>query len=622
MNNNKILLEFVNEYYKLKNAYNVKNQNNSRDDKKCIQCNGIGGSIFQVKNTKGQRVLIANCNARKKCSLNIYINTGSILNLKSELHRLTTYKYDTMNDDDKERNTNYLNKEIIIAKNDILFGYTSVNDVKEQLQVLLEDVELQNYAVTTFKTDLLSITDNEEITKKIVNLKKEISDAVSNIKILSSTYHDTRVHHLLEECNDIYKNIILPKTTELRNINYQIQYIEPIGSNNLGVIYEYVHIAHKEDDFEIQMDEELPDIIFVSNEVENITTKQPRKKSERKTKKKTKPEKDNKNEDGDEDGDEDKDEDKGEEENKKEGEEIRIKGKLRVSKKKRKEVNDIKKTPQITRDTIQNIPKLIKGHYTDNILFCIYDNAPNALPGKGKYEKIQETDVDAFKTLETFKDWRSRLSNTNHSVFVLNGHKWYSVYHYYMACQFKLNNPDFYLTFSMDSGNPISRSISKAKEASNMEKETVLRDESIKPDNDYFTSTRHSEELFYGMYANIEQHEDLKRILLNTKTAKLMKFVKKNDVSKFVIDSDLIYIRMLLIEKESKLYETQSSTSDVKVGGNVSFGGNQVKYFESEKTHNNHTTDDGGDDDEDDDDGTTLINIGGETEIDFDIEEI
>ena len=236
-------------------------------------------------------------------------------------------------------------------------------------------------------------------------------------------------------------------------------------------------------------------------------------------------------------------------------------------------------SPEITRETIKNIPTFIKGHYVDNIIFCIYDNAPSTLPGKGKYEKIPESDVDEFKTLETFKDWRSRLSNTNHSVFVLDGHKWYSVYHYYMACQFKISNPEFYMSFSLDSGTPISRSISKAREASNMDKETNLRSENIKSDGDYFSSSRHNEEMFYAMNANIEQHEDLKRILLNTKKAKLMRFVKKDGVSKFVIDSDLIYIRMLLVEKEVELYAKQATVVEEKVGGNVTFGGNEFKIL-------------------------------------------
>lgn len=594
MNNNKILLDSVNEYYKLKNAYNIKNQNNNRDNKKCIQCNGQGGSIFESKVKDGNRILLAMCNSRKKCNLNININTGHILNLKCELQILTSFQYDKMDEDNKERNTNYLNKEIIISKNDILYGYTNVNDVEKQLRTLLEDVELQNYAVTSFNSELLSITNNEDKLQNILRLKKEIFEAISNIKNLSATYNETHVQHLLEECDEIYKNVILPKTTELRNIKYQIQYVESTGSNNLGAIYEYIHHPYKESDFEIQMNNDLPDIIFIADGVNNTTSKPPpRKKAVRKTKKKDVPPKE-----------EDDVGDIGEA--KEEPEEVRIKGKLRVTKKKKKGEKEIIQTPEVTRETIKNIPKLIKGHYSDDIVFCIYDNAPSALPGKGKYEKIPESDIEDFKTLETFKDWRSRLSNTNHSVFVLDGHKWYSVYHYYMACQFKLANPEFYLSFSLDSGSPISRSISKAREASNMEKTTALRSENIKKDEDYFISQRHAEELFYGMYANIEQHEDLKRILLNTKKAKLMRFVKKDNVSKFVIDGDLIYIRMLIVDKELKLYTNQSNTVQEKVGGNVTFGGNDVKYFESK-------IEEDGDGDEYDNEH---IDIGGEMSID------
>jgi hypothetical protein len=275
-----------------------------------------------------------------------------------------------------------------------------------------------------------------------------------------------------------------------------------------------------------------------------------------------------------------------EEEEKEEGEgegegdeNVIIKGKLKTSRKpKRKVKEDIPKKHEVDRETIQEIPRLVKGYYTDTIIFCIYDKAPDVVPGKGKYEKIPDNDISEFKTLETFSQWRTRLSNTHHSVFVLDNHKWYSVYHYYVACQFKLSNPEFYLAFSMDSGNPISRSVTKAREASDMSKETSLRNPDITADEDYYSGPRHLEELFYGTYANINQHEDLKRILINTRNAKLMRYVKKDNVSKFVIDTDLIYIRFLLNAKEREIDEAAKASE--KIGGGVRFGGNDIRVIE------------------------------------------
>ena len=161
----------------------------------------------------------------------------------------------------------------------------------------------------------------------------------------------------------------------------------------------------------------------------------------------------------------------------------------------------------------------------------------------------------------------------------------------------------------MDSGSPISRSVAKAREASDMSKETSLRNPDITADEDYYSGPRHLEELFYGTYANINQHEDLKRILINTRNAKLMRYVKKDNVSKFVIDTDLIYIRFLLNAKEREIDEAAKASE--KIGGGVRFGGNDIRIIEP-------TISIGGDNDSDDgggyDDEEQVI-LGGELDM-------
>jgi predicted NAD-dependent protein-ADP-ribosyltransferase YbiA (DUF1768 family) len=608
MNNNKTLIDAINEYYKLKNDYLIKNSNvgNKKGEKrdvvkKCIQCKGVGGTFFGVKVKDGSRVLSAYCQSNPKCGLNIQIDAGYIINLKTQISNLTTNDYDRMDHDRRETNTNFLNKEIVIAKNNILYGYERIEELEKRLRDLLEEVDLQNYAITTYKTDLFSITENNTKILEIQELKKSIIDAIGNIKKLIVTYRETHAINLLEESDNIYSSIILPKSNELRNKLYAIQEVETyISSTSLETIYTLNQQKYTEGSFEVQMNSNLNDIIFIISDDTKNTTNKPKKS--KKTVDKTKKAREAPvNVNDDENGDE-----------KQEGDEIDnvvIKGKLKTSRKPKKKINnDIPKKHEVDREIIQEIPKLVKGYYSDTIIFCIYDKAPDVVPGKGKYEKIPDVNVSDFKTLETFSQWRTRLSNTHHSVFVLDNHKWYSVYHYYVACQFKLSNPDFYLSFSMDSGNPISRSITKAREASDMTKETSLRSPDIITDGDYYSGPRHLEELFYGTYANIMQHEDLKRILINTRNAKLMRYVKKDNVSKFVIDTDLIYIRFLLNAKEMEI-DDNAKTND-KMGGGVRFGGSEFLYIEP----NNST---GGDvRDDDDDDGGDVV-LGGELSNDI-----
>jgi hypothetical protein len=605
MDNNKTLIDAINEYYRLKNAFVIKNSKlvNKKGEKgeivkKCIQCNEVGGTFFDVKTEGGSRILLASCQAKTKCNLNIRIDAGYIINLKDELSNLTTNDYQRMPNSVKENNTSFLNKEIIIAKNNILYGYERVVDIESQLRQLLEDVELQNYAITTYKSELFSITENNIKLVEIQELKKSIYEAITTIKKLVNTYRETHVLHLLEESDEIYSTILLPKSTELRNKIYSIQQVESyISSKSLETIYTLNQQKYQETSFEVQMNETLDDIVIIMSDVNKNTTDKTKKirKPIDKTKKvreKTLKE--------DEDNEEKEDNEENEEKD------VVIKGKLKTNKKSKKKVKtDIPKKHEVDRETIQEIPRLIKGYYTDTIIFCIYDKSPDVVPGKGKYEKIPDNDIVEFKTLETFSNWRTRLSNTHHSVFVLDNHKWYSVYHYYVACQFKLSNPEFYLSFSMDSGSPISRSVSKAREASDMSKETSLRNPDIVTDADYYSGPRHLEELFYGTYANITQHEDLKRILINTRNAKLMRYVKKDGISKFVIDTDLIYIRFLLNAKEREIDDTIKSNEKME-GGGVRFGGSEVKYIEQNDNSNSNSTKDEAEYDDD------ILEIGGE----------
>lgn len=615
MNNNKTLIDAINEYYRLKNNYSIKNYkpvkktDGDGSTKKCIQCNGVGGTLFQAKNEEQSRVLLASCQANPTCGLNIRINTGYIINLKSELKSLSTNDYQRMEAVKKGNNTNYLNKEIIIAKNNILYGYERIEHVEDTLRQLLEDVDLQNYAVTNYKSELFDITENNTKLLEIQDLKKFILDAIGSIKKLITLYNEHHSLHLLEESDEIYKTILLPKSNELRNKLYTIQQVEScISSKSLETIYTLIQERYHESSFELQLDENLEDIVMIMDDVntnnvnksKKITKTKKVKEKEKKTKEAKDPDEKGIVEETDED--------------------VVIRGKLKTSIKKKKKVKeDMPKKHEVDRETIREIPTLIKGHYTDTIIFCIYDKAPDVVPGKGKYEKIPESSIGEFKTLETFTNWRTRLSNTHHSVFVLDDHKWYSVYHYYVACQFKLSNPEFYLSFSMDSGSPISRSITKAREASDMSKDTTLRSSEIEPDADYYSGNRHLEELFYGTYANIDQHEDLKRILINTRNAKLMRYVKKDNVSKFVIDTDLLYIRFLLNSKEREIDEMNAKKGEEKMnGGGVRFGGSEVKYIDPINVL-------GGDADYtvgvDADADEYLLNIGGELSLDsLDIE--
>ncbi|NBV43021.1 NADAR family protein, partial [bacterium] len=132
-----------------------------------------------------------------------------------------------------------------------------------------------------------------------------------------------------------------------------------------------------------------------------------------------------------------------------------------------------------------------KNLYTTDIVFQFYAKSnPNALPGMGAGEKIPETEKIHFHKLATFDNWRRKLSNFWNEPFMLDGHTWQSVEHYYQASKFKNNNREFYLKFSLDSRSQLSADPLLAKAAGSksgkLNHTTIIRPSRITIDPDFF----------------------------------------------------------------------------------------------------------------------------------------
>ena len=185
----------------------------------------------------------------------------------------------------------------------------------------------------------------------------------------------------------------------------------------------------------------------------------------------------------------------------------------------------------------------LRGLYNENVVFMFYHNSNDKpLPGKGSGENIQDEMLREYKELATLPQWRKKLDNYWVEPFTLDNHKWSSVEHYYQGSKFKKNNPDFYLSFSLDSGTELSKIPEMAKAAGGKTgkyKGELLRPKQVEIDPDFYGG-RDSKELYAAQYAKFSQNDELKHILIATKNAKLTQYKK---CSPAVVSDNLMIIR-------------------------------------------------------------------------------
>jgi len=242
-NTNKII-EYFNEYYKLKNTYEttlnkekqkiIKNKTLSWREKrneykklkpKCINCKRPVGTIFSIKRTSNEnedfRELRAICGSlTEPCNLNININSGVTYNLLDHIKEL------------EKDNIEYKN-DIIEDKNKLLFGYITTETAINRFDNLKDSINDINFLLNLNYETLFQLTDNKQMNETINKLQEDIFILIQDIKESIKNYDSTNDVQYVRDCVEIYINQLQPKLNEVMRLKYRNNFVEYDDSENV-----------------------------------------------------------------------------------------------------------------------------------------------------------------------------------------------------------------------------------------------------------------------------------------------------------------------------------------------------------------------------------------------------
>ena len=238
------LHDAINKFYQLKSKYEddyekdksdflKKSKNASWKDKrfefkkivpKCVNCQRRVGSIFESKvNDNFDRVLKAMCGDRKNpCPFDIEINLGITYDLRN-----------LMNENEEE--TKKFKHQIILDKNDFLFGYIDSEQAVENFDKIKDEikgsVESSEYYLSLLNEQIYNV-DKKNNLKKI---QTEVYTNISNIKKYADEYKKTHNKQFMSDIARIYYQDMTPRLKEIMGEKYAASYVDQENNINLLV---------------------------------------------------------------------------------------------------------------------------------------------------------------------------------------------------------------------------------------------------------------------------------------------------------------------------------------------------------------------------------------------------
>jgi hypothetical protein len=235
----------LNEYYKMKSKYEeayydkyikpiLRSKGKSKREKRldfqklpkpeCINCKRNVGTIFTIKKNQDEyyREIVAQCgDLTDPCPLDINIQYTQRNELNKEIL-------------DHDNDINTIKNKIIADKNNMMFGYIdrekAISSFSKDTAELKDITEAAGYIMD------INIQINENPVK--TNLIKTSEDRLGNellmpFKDMVKTFDQTGNAEVLNRAVKFYVDEIVPLTTSIRNLKYEVSYVDFVKNTDL-----------------------------------------------------------------------------------------------------------------------------------------------------------------------------------------------------------------------------------------------------------------------------------------------------------------------------------------------------------------------------------------------------
>jgi len=488
------VIQKMEEYYRLKSDYETKTKQYKEKSKppKCIFCKQSGGTIFKTEVIQGNRILLAYCNVKPEpCKTKIDIHTGKI-----ELYNEKMREY---SDKIKE-----LKKNVILYKNDLLFGYISSTKIVERFNNIKQQIDEYTLDYYFIKQNYELYVDNIEDYIKLCDLEKKSYLEIEEIRVELNKYKYTKDDEIKDEIIgnivSIYKDKLIILLNEILHLKYSdpevicdtddnsyklveipkkykticnefslipitiednISYNEPVLKKKREKTEKRVKnpksatLKSKKKSTKHLQEDVLEEVYFEPEGSEIITKKKPLTEQEIDD---MFGKESNEVEVKDEDifgKESDEVEVKHEDIFGKESDEVEEeKEDLTLQTQQEQEVKQLISQDYPEIKLANDIPKIVEEEklYDPNIVLFITSSSDiNKLPaGKDKHDKVPQDKLSEFEKLNKITDWRRKLSTFGTSNFTIDSKTWKTVEQYFHASKFKKGHPEIYEKFSLE----------------------------------------------------------------------------------------------------------------------------------------------------------------------------